>query len=146
MSKLSPGEREELLQALRDMGGAGQAESENPELFRQRFYPVADHLRAFSSDVTLIVGERGSGKSELFGAAMRFELLSVAAQYAPGVRLPPLESARTKWLAAYPIGSKFPDTRGQYRFLNSNDSAEKPPSGMDFSMLDIACWKARRCS
>ena len=30
--------------------------------------------------------------------------------------------------------------------VNEIDSAEKPPSGMDFSMLDIAYEKARRCS
>ena len=91
MSKLAEVDREELLQALRDMGGAGQAESENPDLFRQRFYPVPEHLRAFSPDVTLIVGERGSGKSELFGAAMRFELLPAAARHAP---TPPVTDPR----------------------------------------------------
>src|SRR5437773_10726148 len=117
MSKLSPSEREELLQALRDMGGAGQAESENPDLFRHRFYPVAEHLRAFSPDVALILGERGSGKSELFGAATRFNLLPVSAKYAPGVRLPPLEPTRTKWLAAYPVGAQFPDSDGLHQYI-----------------------------
>src|SRR5271170_1317395 len=116
MSKLSPGEREELLQALRDMGGAGQAESENPDLFRQRFYPVGERLRAFSPDVALIVGERGSGKSELFGAAMRFDLLPAAARYAPGVRLPSLDAASTKWRPAYPVGAQFPDAGGRIVF------------------------------
>jgi hypothetical protein len=135
MSTLLPGEREELLQALRDMGGAGQAESENPDLFRQRFYPVAEHLRAFSPDVTLIVGERGSGKSELFGAAMRFELLPVAARYAPGVRLPPLDAARTKWLAAYPIGSKFPDPQGQHGFLNRSQRTSLDAQQLWFAYL-----------
>jgi hypothetical protein len=135
MSKLSPVQREELLQALREMGGSGQAESENPELFCQRFYPVVEHLRAFSPEVTLIVGERGSGKSELFGAAMRFELLSVAAKYASGVRLPPLEAARTKWLAAYPIGSKFPDPQGQHRFLNSNQRTSRDAQQLWFAYL-----------
>jgi hypothetical protein len=135
MSKLSPGQREILLQALRDMGGAGQAEMENPELFRQRFYPVAEHLRAFSPEVTLIVGERGSGKSELFGAAMRFELLPNAARYAPGVRLPPLETARTKWLAAYPIETKFPDPAGQHRFLNSNQRTSRDAQQLWFAYL-----------
>ena len=135
MSKLSQVEREELLQALRDMGGAGQAESENPDLFRQRFYPVAEHLRAFSPDVTLIVGERGSGKSELFGAAMRFELLPVAAQYAPGVRLPPLDPDRTKWVAAYPIGADFPDPQGQHRFLNSNQRTSRDAQQLWFAYL-----------
>ena len=135
MSKLSPPEREDLLKALRDMGGSGQAESENPDLFRQRFYPVVEHLRAFSPDVTLIVGERGSGKSELFGAAMRFELLPVAAQYAPGVRLPPLEPARTKWQPAYPVGAQFPDAGGLHRFLKENSFAPRAAQQLWFAYL-----------
>ena len=135
MSKLSPTERGELLQALRDMGGAGQAESENVDLFRQRFYPVTEHLRAFSSDVTLIVGERGSGKSELFGAAMRFGLLAVASQHTPGVRMPPLEPTRTQWLAAYPAGAKFPDSRGLHSFLRTNKSTPRGALELWFAYL-----------
>ena len=135
MSKLSPGDREELFQALRDMGGAGQAESENRDLFGRRFYPVPEHLRAFSPDVTLIVGERGSGKSELFGAAMRFELLPVAARYASGVRLPPLDAARTKWQAAYPVEAQFPDSGGLHRFLKENSFAPRAAQQLWFAYL-----------
>ena len=135
MSKLSQPEREELLQSLRDMGGAGQAESENPELFRQRFYPVAEHLRAFSPDVTLILGERGSGKSELFGAATRFDLIPVSAKYAPGVRLPPLEQSRTRWLAAYPVASQFPDSHGLHRFLTQAGADPRSAQQLWFAYL-----------
>ena len=135
MSKLSSGQREELLQSLRDMGGSGQAESENPELFGFRFYPVAEHLRAFSPDVTLILGERGSGKSELFGAAIRFNLLPVSAKYAPGVRLPPLEPARTKWLAAYPVGAQFPDSVGLHRYLKGKNADPRAAQQLWFAYL-----------
>ena len=135
MSKLSQDDRGELLQALRDMGGAGQAESENPDLFRQRFYPVAEHLRAFSPDVTLIIGERGSGKSELFGAAMRFELLPAATQYAPGVRFPPLDPTHTKWQAAFPAQAQFPDAAGLHRFLKENNFAPRAAQQFWFAYL-----------
>jgi len=135
MSKLSPGDREELLQSLREMGGAGQAESENPDLFGKRFYPVAEHFRAFSPDVTLILGERGSGKSELFGAATRFDLLADSAKYAPGVRLPPLESTRTKWLAAYPVGSQFPDSPGLHRYLTQGKADPRAAQQLWFAYL-----------
>ena len=135
MSKTSLTDRDELLQSLRDMGGAGQAESENPELFRQRFYPVSEHLRAFSPDVTLILGERGSGKSELFGAATRFDLLPASAKYSPGVRLPPLEQSQTSWLAAYPAGSQFPGPDDLHHFLTETKANPRAAQQLWFAYL-----------
>ena len=135
MSKLSPTEREELLQALRDMGGAGQAESEDPSLFRQRFYPVAEHLRAFSPDVTLILGERGSGKSELFRAVMTFGLLPNSAKHVPSVRLPPLEPEKTGWLAAYPVGPHFPDSVGLHLYLKQKNTNPRAAEQLWFAYL-----------
>ena len=38
--------------------GYGQAEAETPELFAQRLYPVAEHLRALDPNVVLVVGPR----------------------------------------------------------------------------------------
>jgi hypothetical protein len=135
MSRIPASEREDLLGALRDLGGAGQAESENPELFPLRFYPVAEHLRAFVPEVTLIVGERGAGKSELFGAVMRFGLLPAAAPYAPGVRLPPLDQSRTTWQAAYPAGAQFPDSAGLNRFLEENHFSPRAAQQLWFAYL-----------
>jgi hypothetical protein len=117
------------------MGGAGQAESESPDQFGQRFYPVGEHLRAFQPDVTLIVGERGSGKSELFGAAMRYGLLPAAARYAPGVRLPPLDASRSIWRAAYPAEAQFPDSVGLNRFLKETNFSPRAAQQLWFAYL-----------
>ena len=115
MSKLSSEEREALLSDLADMGGAGQAESESQELFCKRFLPVPEHLRALAPDVALILGERGSGKSELFRAIIESGLLPELASHASGVRLPPPE--RMIWIKGYPLGADFPDARGLKAFL-----------------------------
>jgi hypothetical protein len=66
---------------------------------------------------------------------MRFDLLPVAAQYAPGLRLPTKDAMRTKWLAAYPLGSKFPDPQGQHRFLNSNQRTSRDAQQLWFAYL-----------
>ena len=118
MSKLSQGERDVLLRSLSDMGGAGQAESESAESFCQRFHPVPEHARAFAPDVTLVIGERGSGKSVLFRAVLEFKLLPAISAFAPGVRLPPLEYGKTEWVQAYPLGAGFPDVAGLQRFFS----------------------------
>jgi len=116
MSKLSDSERDVLLRGLADMG-AGQAEREGTDKFCLRFHPVVEHARAFAPDSTLVIGERGSGKSELFRAAVEFNLLPAIQTFAPGVRLPPLENGRTQWIQGYPLGAGFPDVAGLRRFI-----------------------------
>lgn len=117
MSKLSQNERDTLIRALENMGGMGQAESESIENFCQRFYPVPEHARAFAPDVAMVIGERGSGKSELFRAVVEFNLLPAISAFAPKVRLPPLEPGKTQWVQAYPLASGFPDVTGLQRFV-----------------------------
>src|ERR1039458_5193356 len=75
MRRLQQDDRSDLLRDLANMGRSGIAENENPATFRQTFYPVAEHSRAFDPDVALVIGSRGAGKSELFRAVVREKLL-----------------------------------------------------------------------
>ena len=70
MPRLQPEERGRLLDDLAHMGSQGRAERESVDTFKKTFYPVPEHSRAFDPDVVLIIGERGSGKSELFRAVV----------------------------------------------------------------------------
>ncbi|MGA2541948.1 MAG: hypothetical protein ABSG78_10390 [Verrucomicrobiota bacterium] len=134
MSKLSEAERDVLLRGLSDMG-AGQAESENAEMFCQRFHPVPEHVRAFAPDSTLVIGERGSGKSELFRAAVEFDLLQPISAFAPSVRLPPLEKGKTQWIQGYPVGAGFPAPAGLQRFIGGDKSKPGEVQNLWFAYL-----------
>ena len=48
--------------------GYGQADSESEDSFARRLYPVREHLRALDPEVVLVVGPRGSGKTQMFKA------------------------------------------------------------------------------
>jgi len=101
-------EQVHLLEAIARMGSAGRAEGEDGNQLPRTFWPVPEHLRAFDPDVVLIVGPRGAGKTELFRAVIEQGLLPAIAAVVPGIRLPPLEANRTRWIAGYPIGTDFP--------------------------------------
>jgi len=121
-SRFPPGVREDLLTALSRMGAAGQAETEAEESFRKRYLPVSEHARAFDPDVVLVVGDRGSGKSELFRAVFSLGLLPTISTHVSGVRLQPLKPQATIWRKGYPVGADFPDASGQRRFAGKADS------------------------
>lgn len=101
-------EQEQLFDAIARMGSAGRAEGEDGERLPRTFWPVPEHMRAFDPDVVLIVGPRGAGKTELFRAVIDRGLLPAIAGVLDRIRLPPLESDRTRWIAGYPIGTGFP--------------------------------------
>ena len=109
---------------LRDLG-YGQAEGETPDLFGPRLYPVPDHLRALDPNVVLVVGPRGSGKSELFNAFFKYgELGSAIAQHASEpVRLR-IQPASSAWKLAHPAGTGFPDSRTLARHVDSDATAK----------------------
>jgi hypothetical protein len=111
MAKVRKEAQKELLDHLSDLG-YGQADREDDERFIRRFYPVKQHLRAFDPDVTLVVGERGTGKSALFKAVFENNLLAALAPFAPDQRLPFKETDRIKLVPGFPIGREFPDQRG----------------------------------
>lgn len=120
MPTLSRDQQTVLLRGLQDLG-YGQAEAEPRASFPRMLLPVPEHLRAFDPDVVLVVGDRGTGKSELFNAVFSHHLLPDLAPYAPSVRLPGSETGGTLWLAGYPLGAAFADARGLRDSLGESD-------------------------
>ena len=114
----------ELRTELRDLG-YGQAEGEASDLFRRRLYPVPEHLRALDPNVALVVGPRGSGKSELFNAFFEHDGLggSILRYAAKPVRLT-IQPASAAWKPAYPAGTEFPDSFALDRRIDSDARAK----------------------
>ena len=119
-------DREELLRALSHMGAAGQAETEAEDSFPKYYLPIQEHARAFDPDVVLIVGDRGSGKSELFRAVFSSGLLPAIARHSPSVaKLALLKPGTTEWRKGFPIGADFPDPSGQRKFFAQDVDFER---------------------
>ena len=99
----------ELRAQISDLG-YGQAEAESRNLFARRLHPIPEHLRALDPNVVLIVGPRGSGKSELFRAFFleNDDLGDAIIRYAPSAAFQ-VKSASAKWKQAHPAGTAFPD-------------------------------------
>jgi hypothetical protein len=115
-------ERRPLLQALQNIGSAGRAEGAPINRIGPGYYPVAEHLRLLDSDVVLVVGPRGSGKTEIARVLTDAALFDAVKQYAPAVRLP---GGGSDWLRVYPAGSKGFEGVGLRTFMQSaGDSTE----------------------
>ena len=150
MSRLQQDNRSELLRDLANMGSSGIAENENPATFRQTFYPVAEHSRAFDPDVALVVGSRGAGKSELFRAVVREKLLPAIARVSGG-QLSRLMPQQIEWLAGSPLDRDFPDMYGLRRYFSEHQS--DPDASVDLwrayllrvlgEHLDLSSFKSR---
>ena len=150
MSRLQQGDRSVLLRALANMGSSGVAESESAATFRQTFYPVAEHSRAFDPDVALVVGSRGAGKSELFRAVVGEKLLPAIARVG-GAQLSRLMPEQIEWIAGHPLGSGFPDMGGLRRYFSEHQS--DPDASVDLwrayllrvlrGHLDLSGFKSR---
>jgi len=119
--------------ALRNMLGDldyGQADQATPEILARRLYPVREHLRALDPRVVLVVGPRGSGKTALFGAFFPNDpaaasLVVAVAAWMPKISVPPARLAEAEWVAAYPAGREFPDSRELSRQVRSDEDAKK---------------------
>jgi len=135
MSKLPQDQRDLLLSDLSQMGSSGRAESERNDTFRHTFFPVAEHVRAFDPDVVLIVGERGSGKSELFRAVVKEKLLDSILRSTPGSHLSRVGSKNTHWLEGYPLGREFPDARGLQRYVQAHKEDPETLPNLWFAYL-----------
>ncbi len=135
MNRLTPEARDLLLRELAQMGSVGRAEWESDATFTRTFYPVPEHARAFDPDVVLIVGDRGAGKSELFRAVVQKRLLPAIARRAPGVRLPPLEANRARWLAGYPLHADGFDASGLRHFLQNHSDDRDAATDVWFAYL-----------
>ena len=109
--------------------GYGQADHETPELTRRRLYPVPEHLRALDPNVVLVVGPRGSGKTELFKAFFSNDpdLVSAVAARMPKMPAPHAQPGASEWtwVAAHPAGPLFSDTQALSKCARSDDNAKK---------------------
>jgi hypothetical protein len=104
-------EQDRLLPRFREICRQGQAEAEpdDEEMFLKRFLPIRAHFRVLDSDVRIIIGDKGSGKTHLFRTLEidrgREALVSLARE--KGLPVPPLD--QTTWLVGYcTSGKDFP--------------------------------------
>ncbi len=109
-------ERRALLQVLQNIGSAGRAEGASPERIGPGYYPVAEHLRLLDPDVVLVVGPRGSGKTEIARVLTDATLYDAVKLHAPAVRLP---VGGSEWLRVYGAGSKSFEGVGLRTFMNA---------------------------
>ena len=128
-------DRSQLLSDLSMMGSYGRAEGEDLQKFPRTFHPVAEHARVFDPNVILVIGPRGSGKSELFRAVIELDLLSAIHRCLPEVQLPSTAPEKTKWIAGYPIGPGFPDRLSLEEFLQEQKSNPNVPIEIWFAYL-----------
>jgi hypothetical protein len=114
-------ERRSLLQTLQNVGGAGRAEGEHAERIAPGFYPVAEHLRLLDPEVVLVVGPRGSGKTQIARVLSDADLYEAVSRYAPAVRLP---GGASRWIAAHPAGAQGFEAVGLRAFISAGTSTE----------------------
>ncbi len=133
MSNMRYEERLDLLRDLRRMGSHGRAEGEEIEKLARTFYPAPEHLRMLEPEVVLVVGPRGSGKTEIFRALTDGNLLDAVAGEARGVRIPTGNAAR--WVKAYPLGRDGFDPAGLARFITRAGSAPDAVQELWFAYL-----------
>ena len=105
--------------------GYGQAEAETSDFLGRRLHPVPEHLRALDPNVVLVVGPRGSGKSELFNAFFEHDEVggAIARHASKTIRLRIRPSA-AEWKAAFPAGTEFPDSRALKQHVDSDVKAK----------------------
>ncbi len=133
MRSLGTEERLELLRDLSQMGAQGRAEGEDLGRLKRTFHPVPEHLRMLDPDVVLVVGPRGSGKSEIFRALTDANLYEAIAREARGVRLPP--EGRTRWVKGYPLGRDGFDAGGLRHFLDESSTPRPATQELWFAYL-----------
>jgi hypothetical protein len=119
--------RRQLLEALQHIGGAGRAEGEASDRIPRGFLPVPEHLRLLDPEVVLVVGPRGSGKTQIARVLTEATLFGAVSEYAPAVRLP---SPQSEWIPAYPAGKDGFEAVGLSKFI------EKHGAGTD-SIRDL---------
>jgi hypothetical protein len=125
-------QRRDLLQTLQSIGGAGRAEGERQERIALGFYPVTEHLRLLDPEVVLVVGPRGSGKTEIARVLADADLYKAVSRHAPAVRLP---SGASKWTAAHPSGAEGFEVLGLRSFMQSRGTATETLRDLWFAYL-----------
>jgi hypothetical protein len=125
-------ERRQLLQALQTIGGAGRAEGEVPERIGPGYFPVAEHLRLLDPEVVLVVGPRGSGKTEIARVLTDAALAEAVRRHAPAVRLP---AGASEWLAAYPDQAATFEVRGLKTYVQDHHGTTESLRDLWFAYL-----------
>lgn len=121
MSSAWDEERRELLDGLTRMGDSGRAEGAPREQLPHQFFPVAEHLRLLDKDVVLVVGPRGSGKTQITRMLTDAGAATVIARFAPKVRI----ASNASWMPAFPAGRDVFEGNGLRHFveLRGSDSS-----------------------
>jgi hypothetical protein len=127
MSGITAEDRRSYLLAIQKFGDAGRAEGVPPQELSKGFYPVAEHLRMLDPDVVLVVGPRGSGKTQIASVLTESKLYEAVSKHAPAVRLP---GGKTYWEKAFPMGREGFDLTGFRSFVNS--SKDSPNALQEF--------------
>ncbi|MCY2966355.1 MAG: hypothetical protein NT069_22445, partial [Planctomycetota bacterium] len=131
MTNSKSSDKPELLRLISGMGSYGVAESEPKDQFLKRFLPLKEHARALESNVILVVGDRGAGKTELF-RAIQFPAGLRAISELSGNRLIPPQD-RTDWMIGYASSeSSFPPELVFRGFAKS-----KSPTDLQFIWLGL---------
>lgn len=133
---------QEISQLLTDMAQmAAWAEWEDVSKFPKTFHPIPEHIRAFDPSVILVIGPRGSGKSELFRAVIELNLMPAIQRCLTEVSLPFKELERIAWIAAYPSQRDFPGPLELARFIHEEyPNSGNPPMEIWFAYLVRSLW------
>lgn len=102
MPALTKEARAELLALLKLNAGVADSSPE-PAL---EIYPIAEHIRALEPAVVLIVGDRGSGKTQLKDALTNDTLRVALLRHATTVRA---HSGSATWTTGWPLAAAGPD-------------------------------------
>jgi hypothetical protein len=107
MAKLTRDDADKLLDLISKMGSQGSAEAEPSDGFLPRYLPLPEHARALDSQVILVIGDRGAGKTELFRAIQFPAGLQQIRKLAKGGGVP--DPSHSAWLVGYSTsGTEYP--------------------------------------
>jgi hypothetical protein len=96
------------------------------------YFPVAEHLRMLDPDVVLVVGPRGSGKTEIAQVLTDPKLAEAVIRYAPAIRLP---SGHSNWVTAYPSQAATFEVRGLKAYVDREKSSTESLRDLWFAYL-----------
>jgi len=135
---------EELLQMLSCMGSQGRAERESGEHLRKSFYAVPEQIRALDPDVTLILGNRGAGKTSLFRAISEFDLIESFKQQYPKSRIPDNAlwvSVKMDWVPVDLVGKSVPPQEQLVSFFENQNLNDMEAFAFWESILVRNLWE-----